>query len=174
MSFKSRLTRSWPWHKIWIAFVFWFVGIGSFLAIHLLKPYYGNAAYLMLGFAIWGILFAILYTYVSTKISKKMAFLRSKDLEPFDGLVSFGKLQAPSAIALSKDTLFFAPIVGPEINYPLHELSSLKVSTNLPGKRFVFKQSFHLSFINQSHIDFAVDQYTAKDIYRILQSHIKS
>ncbi len=167
---NSKLANSWPWNKEWIAFAFWLPGLSGLLLTYLSKPYLGKSAYWLLAISFWGLIFSMLYGYVSTKISKRLSILKQKGLEPVDGLISFGKLQAPTAIALTKEKLFFAPIVGPEFSYELSNLESMSMQSSIPGKKFFFKVAFHLQFEDKPLIAFAVTSEIAKELNTIFEA----
>lgn len=166
----TKLANTWPWNKEWIAFAFWVPGLSGLLLMYLTKPALGNSAYWLLGLSVWGIFFSLLYGYVANKVRAKLNLLRSRQLEPFDGLVSFGKFQAPAAIAISKDKLYIAAIVGPEIIYNLSDIKSYSQQSFLPNKRLIFKRAFHLEFKDKPIIAFAVNQNIAGSIEPIFNN----
>ena len=164
----TRLANTWPWQKEWISFSFWVPGVTSLILIYLLKDTIGNNAYWFLAISIWGILFASIYAYVANKVIKKKVSLKKLGLEPFDGLISFGKLQAPAAIAISNNKLYLSAIIGKEIVFDLKNIKLVTVESYLPGKRLLFKVAFHLTMQDGYKIAFAVNQTIAKELKHIV------
>lgn len=161
---KTRLANAWPWQNAWITFAFWIPGLTGLLLTYLAYPIMGKFAYWLLSINAWGLLFAIVYSYVNKRIAQRKKSLKDKELSPFDGLISFGKMQAPSAIALSKETIYFAPIIGKEMSYDLAKLKKVEMKTSIPGKNFFFKVGFHLTLENDAVFAFAVNIATAQKI----------
>tara|TARA_B110000908_G_C9949271_1_gene311783 strand:+ start:82 stop:606 length:525 start_codon:yes stop_codon:yes gene_type:complete len=169
---NTRLANTWPWQNAWITFAFWIPGLSGLLLTYFAYPLIGKIAYWLLSINAWGLLFAIVYSYVNKRVFQRKKSLKDKGLEPFDGLVSFGKIQAPSAIALSKDTIYFAPIVGKELFYDLNMLKKVEMKTSIPGKNFFFKVAFHLTLENDAIFAFAVNIANAQKIKRQLMPEL--
>jgi hypothetical protein len=169
----TRLANTWPWNKEWIAFMFWIPGLVGVILTYIAKSKFGNMAYWLLGVSVWGFLFAFIYAYVSNKVRAKLNLLKNLGLEPTDGIIAFGKLQAPAAIALTPDTLHIAAIVGKEFEYSLKDLRSASIDSLMPGKKFFFKKVFHLTFTEDRNIAFAIKQVFVDDMKTIFDTVLK-
>lgn len=161
---KTKLANSWPWQYAWIAFAFWVPNITGLTLVYLSQSVLGKYSYWLLGINVWGVLFAIIYTYVSKRVKVKKQSLVDKNLSPCDGLISFGKLQAPAAIAATPEKLYFAPIVGKELSYEIQKIKAVEMKSSLPGKNFLFKVAFHITLENDAVFGFAVNIENAKII----------
>ncbi len=164
----TRLANTWPWQKEWISFTFWVPGITSLVLIYFLKGTIGNHAYWLLGLSIWGLIFAALYAYVANKVINKKIALQKLGLQPFDGLISFGKVQSPAAIAVSNKNLYLSAIIGKEIIFNIEKIKLVTIDQLLPGKKLVFKIAFHLTMEDDYQIAFAVNQTLAKELKKAL------
>jgi len=161
---NTRLANTWPWNKEWIALAFFLPGVSGLGLIYFALPVMGNIAYWFLAINLWGFLFAVIYKMVNKKMHCKMKSLKEKGLIPFEGLIAFGKLQAPAAMAISKDTFYFSPIVGKELSYPLKQIQKAELKCALPGKHLIFKVAYQLTLENDAIISFAVNKQVSKVI----------
>lgn len=169
---NTKLAHTWPWNKEWVAFTFWLPCLSGLALMYLSQNHYGNHAYWFLAISAWGILFSALYAFIGNKVSRQCQKLEAQGLLPVDGLVSFGKFQAPSAIALTKDKLYLAPIVGSTMVLSLTKLTGATLSSAMPGKKFAFKRAFHLTFNNDTHVSFAVSATLADTMKPIFESYM--
>lgn len=164
MSIRTKLSSTWPWEFAWIAFAFWIPNLSGLFLLYIAYPHVGKAAYWLLGLNIWGLLFAAVYTLVNKRVNEKKGLLKKKGLNPMDGLVSFGKMQAPAAIAITEETIYFAPVVGSELSYKLSKIKVTQIKASLPGKQFISKVAFHMTLENDAIFAFAVNIENAKII----------
>ena len=148
MSIKTKLANTWPWEFSWVAFVFWIPNLSGLLLLYLAYSHVGKAAFWLLGLNVWGLLFAIVYLHIGKKVEYKKQTLEKKGLKPIDGLIAFGKMHAPAAIAITPDKIYFAPVVGSELSYELKKIKTTQIKASLPGKQLFTKVAFHMTLEN--------------------------
>lgn len=166
---NTKLANSWPWSKEWIALAFWLPGLTGLILMYIMLPVIGKHAYWFGLINLWGLFFCVIYGYVSNKINIKKQRLIDKGLKPFDGLTAFGKMQAPAAIAIDKETIYFYPIIGKELHYDIKKIKKIELKSSLPGKQLLFKKAYHLTLDNDAIFAFAVNNELSHGIQPFFQ-----